>query len=71
MLYPKVKIYKEHAICTCGAQNYRTFHSDKPVYRIFEVEIQKPPCGSVTFFLCQDCIGKMWKEATKDGSSSN
>lgn len=66
MLYPRVKVCKEPAICTCGAPNFRPFHSNKLIHKVFEVEIPQAPYGSVTFHLCEDCIRKIWKEAVDD-----
>ena len=67
MLEPTIKICKERAICTCGAQNFRPFSSTKRIYEIYEVTIPKSPCGEVTFHLCEDCIIKIG-EALKDGN---
>ena len=65
MLTPTVRLCKEHSICTCGNPNFRTFNSQKPIYKVYEVIIPKAPCGEVTFHLCEDCIKKIW-EALND-----
>lgn len=70
MLEPKIKICNEHAICTCGAPNFRPFHSSKRIYKVYEVTIPKFQCGVEMFYLCEDCIRKIG-EALKDGSTTD
>ena len=64
MLYPEVELIKEHAICTCGAPNFRNvneFH--KPLYKIYKVTIPQCPYGTVTHHLCEECIKRIVNQA--------
>ena len=70
MLTPTIKICKEKTFCTCGAPNFRPFHSPKRIYRVYEVTIPRVPYGEETFHLCEDCIRKIG-EALKDGSTTD
>ena len=57
MLYPKIKLCKKSTYCTCGKPNFRqNYEFHKPCYAIYEITLPTNPCGSKTFYLCEDCL---------------
>ncbi len=57
MLYPKIELRKKPTYCTCGKPNFRqNYEFHKPCYTIYEITLPTNPCGSKTFYLCEDCL---------------
>lgn len=66
MLYPEIELAEDRVYCVCGAPNFRNvteFH--KPLYKIYKITIPVNPCGSVSHYLCENCVKRIYKRIMK------